>query len=234
MSGNIQHNEKGCLLPEAALQEVVNLQRRNDWIKKIELIGFNLIMSFLCLLGIPLGFFIARMEPSDTILPISLFGFILMLAGPIGFIYFAIKAGYFFLKPFDAKSFFEYLMNVTNVLNFRYEEKLVGKIIIPWELIIPSGRDKYWDFYRAFRAICEREIQRCGSGFIKCKRCRVKISQDGHQATCVVELMRELLPSSTEEKPFGKLTLKTVKSKSGNWYLVVPNPEKAEFCLEFE
>ena len=93
------------------LEEAAYLPSRDNWAVKGRLLRFNATISLLSLLGIPIGFFIARLEPTNTICALSFFGFILIVAAPIAFIYFFGKALYFFIKPFDAKSLFEYFFS---------------------------------------------------------------------------------------------------------------------------
>lgn len=115
-------------LSHKGLNKVVNFPKRNDWAIKAKLLRSNMLMSFLCLLGIPFGFAIASMEPAKALLPISLFGFVLMIAAPVGFVYFFGKGAYFFFRPFDAKTLFEYF--IPKALNYCPDKEHTEKMKI--------------------------------------------------------------------------------------------------------
>ncbi len=218
------------LFLRSVLEETSNLPRRNDWFIKLRLVGSFLLLAVLCLIGVPIGFFIARMEPAKALLLISLLGFILIVAAPIGFIYYFGKAIYIFLRPFDSRTLLEYL--VPELFNYCIDKENVEKIKVPWQFILPSTRDRYRDFYDISRKICEREVQRRGGGYISCKCWRVTDKQKDKNATCIVELVRARTDTRKSE-PLAQLILQTVKSTSGSWYLIVPDPEKIESCLHF-
>lgn len=218
--------------PHKDSKKVDNLPKRNDWAIKVKLLRSNMLMSFLFLLGIPFGFAIASMEPAKALLPISLFGFVLMIAAPVGFVYFFGKGAYFFLRPFDAKTLFEYF--IPEALNYcpdkEHTEKM--KMKAPLELILPPMQNKYSEFYNISRNICEREVQRCGGGFVECKKW--KVSTLRNQASCVINLVRKPFGDINKNYTLGNLKLEAVKSESGNWYIVLPENQEIESCLQFD
>lgn len=228
------HQVKTKHIPfEILLNEAAGLPLRRDWPMKAKLFAINIGIAFGSLLGIPFGFAIAMLEPPKTLLPISLFGFVLIVAAPISFVYFCVKAFYYFSRPCDAKTLFEYLRPFLSIshplLGEEYSSKKKNQKI-PTQFVLPSSRDKFHVFLKYASEKCLQEAKQRGWPFVYGKKMRIATSHQSNQATCLFELVAS---DGRTKEPLGTMILKAVKSSALNWYFVVPDLAEIESWLKF-